>query len=310
MVSVPAPKERPLLTVVALGDNALLSPAQRDGLVQLDRVEMAAAAVAEISANSDVVVTHGILPQLNMLSLRDQAGGPAVPLTIDVLDAESEGMIGYLLNQELGNRLMDRNVAALLTQVVVDADDPAFCSPIQPIGRQFTEKDARHLAAGRGWAMARRGGRFRRVLAAPEPRHIVELAAVRQLVDAGTIVICAGGGVPVAAGPDGRRHGVEAVVDKDLAAALLAVELDADRLLLLTDVPAVFIDWGSPDATPLRLASPAQLRTMTFPAQSMAPKVEAACRFVEATGRTAGIGALPDATAILKGEAGTLVRRD
>jgi carbamate kinase len=231
-------------------------------------------------------------------------------LPIDVLDAESAAMIGYLLNQELCIRLPDREIAALLTQVVVDADDPAFSSPIQPVGRQFTEQHARHLAAGRGWAMTRSGDHFRRALAAPEPRHIVELAAIRRLVDGGTIVICAGGGVPVAVGPDGERRGVEAIVEKDLAAALLAVEINADMLLLLTDVPAVFIEWGSPDASPLRLATPTQLRTMTFAAGSMAPKVEAACRFVEATGHTAAIGALPDAAAIVKGEAGTLVRRD
>jgi carbamate kinase len=297
-----------LLTVVALGDNALTSPARTDGVVQRHQVEVAANAVAEIAATSDVVVTHGNVPQLDMLARRDHAAGAAVPLPVDVLDAESEGMIGYFLDQELGNRLPHREVAALLTQVVVDADDPAFSSPVKVVGRQFTEDDARHLAAGRGWAMARSGDHFRRVLASPEPRHIVELGAIRQLVDVGTIVICAGGGgVPVVVGPDGSLRGLEAVVDKDLAASLLAVELDADMLLLLTDVPAVFARWGSPDAWPLHVATPAQLRAMTFPTGSMAPKVEAACRFVEATGRSAGIGALTDATAIMKGETGTLV---
>jgi carbamate kinase len=299
-----------MLIVVALGDSAFVSGAHADGAtVEPHTLKAATQAVAEIATAHDVVLTHGNVPQLDMLESREQGAASRLhPSGADVLGAETEGIIGYLLDQELANQLPDRHVAALLTQVVVDADDPAFGAPAQRVGLQFSEAEARELAIGQRWAMARgRGDRFRRVLPSPAPRQIVELDTIRLLVDAGTIVVCAGGGgIPVVLGRDGSLRGVEAVVDKDLAAALLAIELEADMLLLLTDVPAVYTDWPS-QTRPLRSASPGELRAMTFPAGSMAPKVEAACRFVEATGRTAGIGALRDAAAILKGESGTLV---
>jgi carbamate kinase len=231
---------------------------------------------------------------------------PAYPL--DVLGAESEGMIGYVLEQELRNRLPGRDAVTVLTQVVVDPGDPAFAAPSKPIGPVYTEEQARRLAQERGWAIAPDGGHFRRVVPSPHPQRIVEIAAIRLLVETGAIVVCTGGGgIPVTMNGGGTLHGVEAVIDKDLAAELLARSLDADFLLLLTDVPAVMRDWGTPREAPITRATPAELRRMTFAPGSMGPKVDAACRFVESTAGTAAIGALEDAVAIVEGRAGTTV---
>ena len=198
-------------------------------------------------------------------------------------------------------------MATLLTQVVVDRDDPAFERPTKPIGPVYERDEAERLAAERGWQVAPDGDRYRRVVASPEPREIVELPTIRLLVESGVLVVCVGGGgIPVVKA-DGRLHGVEAVIDKDLAAALLAAELGADALLLLTDVPAVEADWGTPRAHALREASVAELRGMGLASGSMGPKAEAACRFAERTGGFAGIGALGDAAGILRGERGTHV---
>ena len=220
-------------------------------------------------------------------------------------------MIGYLIEQELRNQLPDCQVVTLLTQVEVDAADPAFHRPTKPIGVVYTQAEAEHLAAVRGWAIAPDGDAYRRVVPSPEPRRIVELAAIELLVRAGALVICVGGGgIPVITTPTGSIHGVEAVIDKDLAAALLGRSLGADALLLLTDVDAVYADWGTPQAQPLHHISPQQLRQYSFTAGSMAPKIEAVCRFVEQAGGIAGIGQLQDAAAILAGQQGTLVARD
>jgi carbamate kinase len=198
-------------------------------------------------------------------------------------------------------------VATLLTQVVVDPDDPAFAAPTKPVGPVYTKAEARRLAADRGWTVAADGRWWRRVVASPEPLDIRGLPTIRLLIEAGVLVVCpGGGGIPVVVEAD-RVHGVEAVIDKDLAAALLARRLAAEFLLLLTDVPAVELDWGTPRARPLPWVTPAELRAFRFAAGSMGPKVEAACRFVEATGGRAAIGALGDAAAILRGQAGTTV---
>jgi carbamate kinase len=217
-------------------------------------------------------------------------------------------MIGYLLQQGLRNALPEREVATLLTQVVVDAEDPAFAAPTKPIGPVYEPAEAQAVAAARGWQIAPDGAGMRRVVASPEPSAIVELATIRRLADAGVLVVCAGGGgVPVVRDADGSLTGVEAVVDKDLAAALLATRVGADALLLLTDVPAVEAGWGTPDARPLDAATPDELRALGLAAGSMGPKVEAASRFAEATGGRALIGALEDAAALLAGTAGTSV---
>jgi carbamate kinase len=225
-----------------------------------------------------------------------------------VLSAETEGMIGYLIEQELRNQLPECQIVTLLTQIEVDAADPAFQHPTKPIGPLYSQEEAEQLKQARGWAVAPDGDAYRRVVPSPEPHRILELEMIQLLVTAGVLVICAGGGgIPVTKNAEGQRQGVEAVIDKDLAAALLATELKVDALLLLTDVDAVYENWNMPHARLLSEITPQQLRQLTFAPGSMAPKVEAACRFVEATGRMAGIGCLEDAAAILAGTRGTRV---
>ncbi len=294
--------------VAALGGNALLRRGESaDAGTQRRRVEDAAVSLAEIAREHDLVVTHGNGPQVGLLALQAESYSAVPPYPLDVLGAESEGMIGYLLEQALGNHLPQACVATLLTQVVVDRNDPAFAAPSKPIGPVYDEQEAQRLHAERGFAVARDGERWRRVVPSPEPRQIVELEAIRLLVEAGVIVVCVGGGgVPVALDDAGALHGVEAVIDKDLAAALLARQLSADALLLLTDVRCIELDFDTPRARPLRRATPEQLRALDLARGSMAPKAEAAARFASAGGR-AVIGALEDASELLDGERGTVV---
>jgi carbamate kinase len=298
--------------VVALGGNALIRRGERaEAATQRANIVRAVGAVAAIARHHEVVVTHGNGPQVGLLALQADAYRDVAPYPLDVLGAESEGMIGYLLEQELMNALPGRPVATLLTQVTVDAADPAFAQPSKPIGPVYDEPEGKRLAAERGWALAPDGGGVRRVVASPEPRAILELATIRLLVAARVLVVCAGGGgIPVTTTADGGVHGVEAVVDKDRAAALLAEQLDADALLLLTDVTRVVAGWGTTTAHELDGATPTQLRGLTFAAGSMGPKIEAACRFVERTGGRAAIGALEDAEGILAGRAGTQIEVD
>ena len=298
--------------VVALGGNALLRRGEPlTAEIQRRHAGEAMAAVAELAAGYDVVLTHGNGPQVGLLALQSSAYAEVPPYPLDVLGAESEGMIGYVLEQELRNRLPGRAAVTILTQVVVDPDDPAFSTPTKPIGPVYTEEQAQRAAGERGWAIARDGDHHRRVVASPQPLEIVELSAIRMLVDAGAIVVCTGGGgIPVTMNGAGTLRGVEAVIDKDLAAELLARSLEADVLLMLTDVAAVMRDWGTKAAAPIRRSTPSELRDLEFANGSMGPKVEAACRFVEATGGTAAIGALEDAVRILAGEAGTIVAPD
>jgi carbamate kinase len=295
--------------VAALGGNALLRRGEPpDAATQQRNVDVAVHALAELAREHELVVTHGNGPQVGLLALQSAAYSEVDPYPLDVLGAESEGMIGYLVEQGLENALPDRRVATLLTQVVVDGRDPAFQRPTKPIGPVYDQTTAATLAHDRRWSIARDGSGFRRVVPSPEPREIVELDAIRMLVEAGIVVVCAGGGgIPVTR--NGSLRGVEAVIDKDLAAALLAEQLEADVLLLLTDVAAVEADWHTPNARPIRSASPDELRAMTFAAGSMGPKVEAACRFVERTGRIAGIGSLADAREIVAGRRGTLIQQ-
>jgi carbamate kinase len=291
------------------GGNALLQRGQPLAAdVQRHNIEVAAGAIAQIAQTHQVVVTHGNGPQVGLLALQAEAYRAVPPYPLDVLNAETEGMIGYLIEQQLRNHLPGRQVVTLLTQVEVDANDPAFAQPSKPIGPLYPQAEAEQLAAERGWEIAPDGEAYRRVVPSPEPRRILELATIRLLVQAGALVICAGGGgIPVVITPGGGIRGVEAVIDKDRAAALLAIALNADALLLLTDMDAVYTDWKAPTAQSLRDATPQQLRQHTFAPGSMGPKVEAACRFVEATHALAGIGRLEDAAAILAGKAGTRV---
>jgi len=298
-----------LRVVVALGGNALLRRGETPTAeAQRRNLERAGEAIAGVARDHDLVVTHGNGPQVGLLMLQStsRSEGPRFPL--DVVSAESVGMIGYLLETELTNRLPGREVATLLTRVQVDPDDPAFEEPTKPIGPGCDRERADVLAREHGWSFAREGERWRRVVPSPRPLRILELDTIRLLVRHGVLVVCAGGGgLPVIVTGDGRIVGVEAVVDKDRTTALLAQELDADALLLLTDVEGVIEGWGTPEARPIRRASPERLRAMALDPGSMGPKVEAACAFVDATGRPASIGALEDAAALLAGDAGTRV---
>jgi carbamate kinase len=298
--------------VVALGGNALLRRGEPlTAETQRRRAGEAMDLVAELAAADDVVLTHGNGPQVGLLALQSLAYAEVPAYPLDVLGAESEGMIGYVLEQELGNRLPGRAAVTVLTQVVVDPDDPAFGAPTKYIGPVYTEEQARAAEQERGWTVAPDGEHFRRVVPSPEPLRIVELPAIRMLVDAGAIVVCAGGGgIPVTMNGAGTLRGVEAVIDKDLAAELLGRGVGADFLLMLTDVDAVLRDFGTPDARPIGRTTPPELRAFRFADGSMGPKVEAACRFVEATGGTAGIGSLEDAVRIVAGAAGTVVVPD
>jgi len=294
--------------VIALGGNAIARRGEAlDAASQRRRVRGAASALAAVARDRETVVTHGNGPQVGLLALQARATPDVAPHPLDVLDAETEGMIGYLVEQELAAVLPARNVATLLTRVEVDPEDPAFAAPTKPIGPVHPEGEARDLAARFGWRIAPEGDGFRRVVPSPEPVRILELTTIELLVDAGVLVVCAGGGgIPVARAPDGTLRGVEAVIDKDRTAALLAVELRADALLLLTDVDAVYEDWPE-RRRPVRNATPEALRKLALHPGSMGPKAEAACRFAERTGRPSAIGALEQAREILEGRAGTRV---
>lgn len=305
--------------VVALGGNALLRRGEPPSAeAQRRNLRAATASLAQIALEQSLVVTHGNGPQVGLLAMQSEAVPDVDPLPLDVLGAQTQGMIGYMIEDELRDELAGkREVATLLTQVEVDADDPAFENPSKPIGPVYSKAAAENLGKQREWAVARDGEYWRRVVPSPEPLRILEIHSIRLLLDANVVVICAGGGgVPVVADAAGGWRGVEAVVDKDLSAALLADQLNADALLLLTDVEAVYEAWGTDRAKPIRDTTPAKLRKMSFAAGSMGPKVEAACRFVEAergdprvAGRVACIGALRDAGVMLGRESGTRVTR-
>ncbi|WP_137992071.1 carbamate kinase [Streptomyces vilmorinianum] len=299
--------------VVALGGNALLRREERpDAAVQLANVQAAVAALAPLARHHELVITHGNGPQVGVLALQSAADHSlSRPYPFDVLGAETQGMIGYWLLQSLQNALPDRQVCALLNQTLVSAADPAFADPEKFVGPVYERAEAERLAAARGWTVKQDGAHWRRVVPSPRPERVVETRLIRLLLDSGAVAVCAGGGgVPVVRDERGRLTGVEAVVDKDLTAALLAGALDADALLLLTDVRHVELGHGTPDAQPVGRTSPARLRAYDFPAGSMGPKVDAVCRFVELTGGMAAIGALDDAPAILDGAAGTVVTPD
>ncbi len=302
-----------MLIVAALGGNALLRRGEPlEAEVQQRNVAVAAKALAEIARDHELVVTHGNGPQIGLLALQSAAYRDVRSYPLDVLGAQSEGMIGYLVEQQLGNELPERAVVTMLTQVVVDADDPAFRAPTKPIGPVYAEPDARRLAHERRWAIAPDGttGMWRRVVPSPTPLDIVELPAIRVLLGAGVLIVCGGGGgIPVVVDSHGARHGVEAVVDKDASAALLAARLGADLLLLLTDVDAVELDHGKPAARPIGRIGADELGRYTFAAGSMQPKVDAARRFA-GTGKRAAIGALGAAAALARGEAGTQIVSD
>ena len=299
--------------VVALGGNALLQRGQKpDAEVQEANVARAVAALAPIARQHELVVTHGNGPQVGVLALQS-ASDPhlTTPYPFDVLGAQTQGMIGYWLLQAMQNHLPNRQVAAIINQTLVEAADPAFDDPTKFVGEVYTQDAATRLAAGRGWVVKPDGTGWRRVVGSPRPQRVVETRLIRLLLESGAVVVCAGGGgVPVIRDSAGLLRGVEAVVDKDLTSAVLAEALDADVLLVLTDVAAVMEHFGTPEQRPVPRATPAALRALEPPAGSMGPKVDAVCRFVELTGGMAAIGSLDDVAAILRGEAGTIVTPD
>ncbi|WP_111731834.1 carbamate kinase [Roseovarius amoyensis] len=301
-----------MLVVAAVGGNALLRRGQPlTAQTQRANVRMAAEALARIvRAGHQLIITHGNGPQVGLLALQGAAYKPDEAYPLDVLGAETEGMIGYLIEQELENALgHDHAVATLLTQVVVDAHDPAFARPTKFVGPVYSREEAEARAKAAGWTIAQDGKYWRRVVPSPRPVEIPDLRLVRLLLDQGVIVICAGGGgIPVLRRPDGSMIGIEAVIDKDAASALLAADIGADALLLLTDVDAVYQDFGTDAATPLRLLTPDEGCALDLPKGSMGPKLTAACDFAE-LGGIAGIGRLADALAILDGTAGTRVSK-
>ena len=299
-----------MLVVAALGGNALLKRGEPlTAEVQRKNVTTAALSLAGIvRAGHDLVVTHGNGPQVGLLALQGASYKPDEAYPLDVLGAETEGMIGYMSEQELENALgHDRPVATLLTQVVVDPSDPAFEKPTKFVGPVYDREEAERRAAGAGWSIAPDGDKWRRVVPSPKPLEIPDMRVLKLLLDQGVVVVCAGGGgIPVLRREDGSMVGIEAVIDKDAASALLASQLGADALLLLTDVDAVYRDFSTDQSTPLSELTVAEARALEMPAGSMGPKLQAACDFAEAGG-ISGIGRLQDAVAILEGSAGTRV---
>ena len=277
-------------------------------------VVRACEALAPIALEHELVITHGNGPQVGLLALEGAAYDKVETYPLDVLDAQTEGMIGYLIMQEMGNLLpFDRPISTLLTMIEVDRGDPAFENPTKPIGPVYSEDEARALAAEKGWSFKPDGDDMRRVVPSPKPKRIFGIKPLEWLLERGSVVICAGGGgIPTLytdePTPAGRRlTGVEAVIDKDLASAVLAADLDAHALLIITDVDAVYADWGTTHQNAIRYATPAKLSHAQFAEGSMGPKVRAACQFVESGGGFAAIGSINDAAGLLAGTAGTCV---
>jgi carbamate kinase len=301
--------------VVALGGNALLRRGEpMTAAVQRDNIRIATQALTPVAARHQLVLSHGNGPQVGLLALQAAAYTEVAPYPLDVLGAQTEGMIGYMIEQELGNLLPeDVPFATILTMVEVDPHDPAFSNPTKFVGPVYTESEARQLAAAKGWAIKPDGQKWRRVVPSPLPVRIFEIRPIKWLLEKGVVVICTGGGgIPTMFHPDGsgRLIGVEAVIDKDRASGLLAAELEADMFVMATDVEGVYVDWGTPQARLLHHVTPAELKQYRFVDGSMGPKVEAAIRFVEQTGHRAAIGALADIEQIVAGTAGTLITND
>lgn len=296
--------------VVALGGNALLrrgEPLEAD--VQRHNIEIAVKTISEIAKEYNVVLVHGNGPQVGLLALQGLEYKKVAPYPLDVLGSETQGMIGYMLMQEFKNQLPDINVTCMLTQMTVDPNDPAFADPTKPIGPIYEEAEAREMAEKYNWIIKPDGKHFRRVVPSPQPTGIIENDAITKLIDEGHLVICTGGGgIPVKR-ENGKLVGVEAVIDKDMSAAFLAKQLDADALLILTDADAVYLDWGKPTQHALRSTTPTELARYQFDAGSMGPKIEASCEFIKQGGKVVGIGALEDGLRILQGTAGTNITK-
>lgn len=296
--------------LVALGGNALLRRGEAmTAENQRRNVRIAAEALAPLGLTHELIVTHGNGPQVGLLALQSSAFDTANPYPLDVLGAQTDGMIGYMVEQELGNILpFEKPLATILSMVEVDPDDPAFQHPSKPIGPVYAKEEAERLAAEKGWTIAPDGNGWRRVVPSPLPQRIFQIRPVRWLLEKGCIVVCTGGGgIPTMYGEGRKLRGVEAVVDKDRASALMARELSCDLFIMATDADAVYLDWGKPTQRAIRRASPTALEAYGFATGSMGPKVESAIEFAVKTGKTAAIGALHDVGAIVRGDAGTQV---
>jgi len=309
------PEPTAMRIVIALGGNAILQRGQpMTAENQRANIRLAAERIAQVVPGNQVVVAHGNGPQVGLLALQAAAYAVAdstvAPYPLDVLGAQTEAMIGYVVEQELGNLLpFETPLATLLTMVEVDREDPAFEHPTKPIGPVYDRASAERGRREHGWTIAPDGDGFRRVVASPEPRRIFELRPIRQLLERGTVVVCAGGGgIPTVYDEHRKLHGIEAVIDKDLASGLLARELEADLLVIATDVDGVYVDWGTPQQRRLDSVTPEELEGLELPSGSMGPKVKAACRFVRETGRPAVIGSLADIADLVAGTSGTRVR--
>lgn len=298
--------------VIALGGNALLRRGEpMTAEVQRRNIRTAVEAIAPVTKNHQVIITHGNGPQVGLLALQGAAYKPDEAYPLDVLGAQTEGMIGYMLEQELGNVLpFDIPIATILTMVEVDGDDPGFQNPTKFVGPVYSKDDADRIRGEKGWTFKQDGDKWRRVVPSPLPKRIFEIRPLKWLLEKNTILICAGGGgIPTMyeKGKERSLGGVEAVIDKDLASELLARELDADLFIMATDAEAVFTDWGKPTQKGIHETTPESLSHYQFPAGSMGPKVDAACNFAKATGKSAAIGALADIPGIVDGKKGTIV---
>lgn len=301
--------------LVALGGNALLARGEpMTAKNQRANVRRACEALAPLALEHELVISHGNGPQVGLLALQAQAyADQAEPYPLDVLGAQTEGMIGYLIEQELGNLLpFDKSIATILTMTEVSLDDPAFANPTKFVGPVYDEATARELAAKYDWAIRQDGQWWRRVVASPRPLRVFEAKPIKWLLEQGAVVVCTGGGGIPTAYERGTRQlrGVQAVIDKDLASMVVARNLGVDFFVMATDAPGVCSDFGTPDQRVIERTTPDALAAMSFPAGSMGPKVDAAVEFVRATGKPAAIGALADLSDILAGRAGTLVEPD
>ncbi len=295
--------------VIALGGNAMLQRGQPlEASIQRENIRKAAQVIAKVADEHQVILTHGNGPQVGLLALQNAAYDKVFPYPLDVLGAETAGMIGYMMNMELRNLRPKMPIVTMVTETLVSSEDPAFQNPTKFVGPVYGEEEAKSLAAEKDWSIKADGEYFRRVVPSPMPQSVIEGNTVGQLSDAGALVICSGGGgVPVCRQEDGTLEGIEAVVDKDLTSAILAKQLKADALIIMTDVDAVCINFGQPDQKKIHQATTGQISELDFPAGSMGPKIEAAADFVKEGGEYAAIGSLYDLEQIVSGEAGTRI---
>ena len=296
--------------VIALGGNALLKRGEpMTAENQRENVKTACAQIARVYDGNQLIITHGNGPQVGLLALQNNAYKEVPMYPLDVLGAETAGMIGYMIQQELSNTVPDSaSIATMLTQIQVDPKDPAFQKPSKPVGPVYSKEEADKIAAEKGWTMAPDNDKYRRVVASPKPVNIFGLEPLKTLIDNKYIVVCGGGGgIPTWVDDKGKQHGAEAVIDKDLATALLATLIDADLFVIATDVDGAYLDWGKPEQKRIALAAPDAALAFGFASGSMGPKIEAAANFAKATGKDAVIGALADIEQIVAGKAGTRI---